>query len=139
MTVKFKNECLFCESRCCTSRIQLCDFSYDEIACDRHGDDLISHSNNNIEKGKLRSHISGSGSMSRRNGENDTKEVVASLNIELNMECPLCMHYFNALSHDEDHVLLKDLLHHSGFNNASGNEVKCPQCEASLNIGEVEW
>ncbi len=38
-----KNQCFMCESRSCCHRIVTPDLAFDEIACQRHGDDLAMH------------------------------------------------------------------------------------------------
>jgi hypothetical protein len=69
VTVKRKDECLFCKSRKCYIRIvrQEAEPFYDEIACDEHGSDLENHSDEVLGSynGIMRYHITGSSRMKR--------------------------------------------------------------------------
>lgn len=58
---KRKDECLFCSSRKCGTRIvRLIEPKYDEIACDKHVLELEKHSDKVLgtHNGILRNHIS---------------------------------------------------------------------------------
>jgi len=62
-----KDQCLFCKSRKCSNRIVSSEDNgkvYDEIACDRHGRDLDSHSDLKAPK-VMKLFISGTGSLER--------------------------------------------------------------------------
>ena len=56
--MKRKDECLFCTSRCCYTRIH--NETYDEIACSKHIKELEKHSDNKlgINNGIMREHLS---------------------------------------------------------------------------------
>lgn len=61
--MKRKDECLFCGSRKCYTRVvRLENPRYDEIACDKHSNDLYTHSDTTLGKGNgiYRHYISGS-------------------------------------------------------------------------------
>jgi hypothetical protein len=65
---KRKDECLFCSSRSCYSRIvRLVAPQYDEVACYKHVEDLEKHSDKVLgyKNGVLRNHISSTGRMKR--------------------------------------------------------------------------
>lgn len=62
------DECLFCSSRSCNTRIvRSTSPVYDEIACDKHVTDLEKHSDETLGKhnGVMRSHLSSSGRLKR--------------------------------------------------------------------------
>ena len=66
--IKRKDECLFCKSRSCSTRIvRLEEPAYDEIACCRHIGDLEKHSDEVLgsHNGIMRCHISSTGRLKR--------------------------------------------------------------------------
>jgi hypothetical protein len=63
MSKKRKDECLFCGSRKCHTRIYRRDIPiYDEVACPKHANELEKHSDKTlgIKNGVYRNHLSGS-------------------------------------------------------------------------------
>jgi len=63
-----KDQCLFCRSRSCYSRIvRKEEPNYDEIACDKHISDLEKHSDEILGKnnGIIRTHITSTGKLRR--------------------------------------------------------------------------
>ena len=65
---KRKDECLFCSSRKCSTRIYRRDVPiYDELACDKHIKELEKHAEETLGKnnGILRHHVSGTGTYRR--------------------------------------------------------------------------
>jgi hypothetical protein len=65
---KRKDECLFCSSRTCSTRIYRRDVPiYDELACDKHILDLEKHSDEVLgsHNGIMRNHVQGSGKYKR--------------------------------------------------------------------------
>lgn len=68
MRNKRKDECLFCTSRNCHTRIYRRDVPiYDEIACSKHVNDLEKHSDEmlGINNGIMRAYASGTGTYKR--------------------------------------------------------------------------
>jgi len=68
MAKKRKDECLFCNSRSCYTRILRKDEPvYDEIACSKHISELEKHSDKalGIKNGIMRNYISSTGKMKR--------------------------------------------------------------------------
>ena len=69
---KRKDECLFCGSRKCHTRIvRLEEPSYDEVACHKHIEELEKHSDAVLgcKNGIYRNHISSCGTRKLRRGE----------------------------------------------------------------------
>jgi hypothetical protein len=65
---KRKDECLFCASRSCYTRIvRLVEPKYDEVACSQHISELEKHSDEVLGRrnGVMRNHISSTGRMKR--------------------------------------------------------------------------
>ena len=65
---KRKDECIFCKSRSCSTRIvRLAEPKYDEIACNKHITDMEKHSDEVLgtHNGIMRSHISSTGRQKR--------------------------------------------------------------------------
>ena len=65
---KRKDECLFCSSRKCSTRIYRREVPiFDELACDKHVEALEKHSNEILGKnnGIYRTHVSGTGTYKR--------------------------------------------------------------------------
>ncbi len=65
--MKRKDECLFCSSRKCYTRIVTDDKRYDEISCGNHVIDMEKHSNNVLGRnnGVMRWHVSSTGRVRR--------------------------------------------------------------------------
>lgn len=66
---KRSDECLFCHSRSCFSKIYRHEEpTYDEIACRKHTNDLANHCDNTlgVDNGIIRNHISSTGKLSRK-------------------------------------------------------------------------
>ena len=61
---KVVNECLFCKSRFCYTRVVSLDYTYDEIACAKHVQDLYKHSDKVAPK-TVKHFISGTGIQKR--------------------------------------------------------------------------
>lgn len=64
---KTGNQCLFCRSRQCHTRIHTDNLGYDEVACIRHVKELEQHADETLgsNNGVLRWHISSSGLLER--------------------------------------------------------------------------
>jgi len=63
-----KDQCLFCNSRSCNTRIvRLEEPKYDEVACRRHIEDLEKQSDEVLGRGNgvMRHHITSSGQLKR--------------------------------------------------------------------------
>ena len=62
-----RDQCLFCKSRSCYTKIYTDDFRYDEVACDKHVHDLEKHSDKVLGKnnGVMRTHLSGTSKLKR--------------------------------------------------------------------------
>jgi hypothetical protein len=63
---KLKNQCLFCGSRFCYERVVSLDFTYDEVSCMKHINDLHKHSDIVAPK-KMKQFISSTGIQKRGN------------------------------------------------------------------------
>jgi hypothetical protein len=68
MMKKRKDECLFCSSRTCSTRIYRREIPiYDEIACGKHVSDLEKHSDEVLgtKNGIMRTHVQTTGKFKR--------------------------------------------------------------------------
>ena len=76
----------------------------------------------------------------------DTKTVMATLDIEVNATCPHCDYYFDILEEttlNDEGEILGELLPMGGFYNAHRDfeieDLICPNCSQEFKIKGVEW
>lgn len=74
------------------------------------------------------------------------EKVEASLDIEVNCECPYCEEYLNLLDYqkfedlNEDGYLQRKVLKKDGYGNSNlSEEIKCPACEKEFLLTSVWW
>lgn len=72
------------------------------------------------------------------------KDAVASIWVEVNVDCPHCGHYFDLADDSIDHGVEKSDIMIAAFQDNWGCsnaeiEVKCPKCENDFIVNEIEW
>ena len=77
----------------------------------------------------------------------DMKTVSVKLDIELNVDCPYCEHYFDLLRDtdlNDEGCLLGDAISDRAWQlpaeeRIDRDEVFCPECDKEFSIKGVEW
>lgn len=72
------------------------------------------------------------------------KSAVASISIEVYVNCPNCDEFFDLLDDSLDHEVEKSDIMIAAFQDEWGCkdaeiEVKCPECEKKFIVNEIEW
>lgn len=72
------------------------------------------------------------------------KKEIASIHIQINVECPHCGNYIDLLDDSLDTEVEKTDIMIASFQDEWGCkdaeiEVKCPECENNFIVNEIEW
>jgi len=72
------------------------------------------------------------------------KNAIASISIEVYVNCPHCDEFFDLLDDSLDHDVEKSDILIAAFQDEWGCkdaeiDVKCPECEKKFIVNEIEW
>lgn len=129
-----------CDVRMCYDRIFSTDDEgklYDEVSCEDHARHLPTHANAGMPEGTKRTSCQSTGTQCRNHSEPE-HESVATLTIELYVHCPHCAYYFDLIEQEQDNQFVSAICSNK-WNQVSGIDVTCPECEQDFNLKGVEW